>query len=147
MFKKLRKNEKGFTLAELLIVVAIIGVLVAISIPIFTSQLEKSREATDLANLRAAKAEAVVAVLDGKTLDATKTYYYNASTGVFDDAESAATKIGKGTAAAVPGVQYTTDPVYTQFKYSGGDVAGKSITAKYTIPTDGTEPSVEVKFN
>ena len=45
MFKKFRKNEKGFTLAELLIVVAIIGVLVAISIPIFTSQLEKSRDA------------------------------------------------------------------------------------------------------
>ena len=32
--------------------------LVAISIPIFTSQLEKSREATDAANLRAAYAEA-----------------------------------------------------------------------------------------
>lgn len=57
MFKKLRKNEKGFTLAELLIVVAIIGVLVAISIPIFTSQLEKAREATDAANIRAAYAE------------------------------------------------------------------------------------------
>jgi prepilin-type N-terminal cleavage/methylation domain-containing protein len=48
------KNKKGFTLAELLIVVAIIGVLVAISIPIFSSQLEKSREATDLANVRGA---------------------------------------------------------------------------------------------
>lgn len=59
MFKKLRKNEKGFTLAELLIVVAIIGVLVAISIPIFTSQLEKSREAVDLANVRSAYAEVV----------------------------------------------------------------------------------------
>lgn len=57
MFKKFRKNEKGFTLAELLIVVAIIGVLVAISIPIFTAQLEKAREATDLANVRAAYAE------------------------------------------------------------------------------------------
>ena len=56
VMKKL--NKKGFTLAELLIVVAIIAVLVAISIPIFSSQLEKAREATDMANIRAAYAEA-----------------------------------------------------------------------------------------
>lgn len=59
-----RNNKKGFTLAELLIVVAIIAVLVAIAIPVFTSQLEKSREATDMANLRAAYAEASVAALE-----------------------------------------------------------------------------------
>ena len=63
MIKKLlntkisKENKKGFTLAELLIVVAIIGVLVAISIPIFTSQLEKSREATDVSNVRSAAAQ------------------------------------------------------------------------------------------
>ena len=44
----------GFTLAELLVVVAIIAVLVMVSIPIFTAQLEKSREAVDLSNLRSA---------------------------------------------------------------------------------------------
>ena len=65
MFKKL--NKKGFTLAELLVVVAIIGVLVAISIPIFTSQLEKAREATDAANIRSAYAEVQVAALQGDT--------------------------------------------------------------------------------
>ena len=59
MFKKVKENKKGFTLAELLIVVAIIAVLVAISIPIFTAQLEKSREATDMANIRSAYAEVV----------------------------------------------------------------------------------------
>ena len=75
MFKKLRKNEKGFTLAELLIVVAIIGVLVAISIPIFTSQLEKAREATDAANIRSAYAEVVAEALtdDSKDVEATVT--------------------------------------------------------------------------
>lgn len=57
------KEKKGFTLAELLVVVAIIGVLVAVSIPIFTSQLEKAREATDLANIRSAYAEVQTAAL------------------------------------------------------------------------------------
>ena len=57
------KKDDGFTLAELLIVVAIIGVLVAISIPVFSSQLEKSREATDLANVRAAYAQIMAEVI------------------------------------------------------------------------------------
>ena len=50
-------SRKGFTLAELLIVVAIIALLVAVAIPVFGSQLEKSREAADLANVRAAYAK------------------------------------------------------------------------------------------
>lgn len=58
-----KRNRKGFTLAELLIVVAIIAVLVAIAIPVFTSQLEKSRESTDLANVRSAYAEIVAGYL------------------------------------------------------------------------------------
>lgn len=58
------KNKcNGFTLAELMIVVAIIGVLVAVSIPVFSQQLEKSREATDLANVRSAYAELMTEVM------------------------------------------------------------------------------------
>lgn len=48
------KSQKGFTLAELLVVVAIIAVLVAISIPVFTAQLKKARLAVDEANIREA---------------------------------------------------------------------------------------------
>lgn len=62
MFKNI-KSIKGFTLAELLIVVAIIAVLVGISIPVFTTQLEKARDATSLANMRAAYAEASVILM------------------------------------------------------------------------------------
>lgn len=75
MLKKMRKNEKGFTLAELLIVVAIIGVLVAISIPIFTSQLEKSREAVDMANIRSAYAEVAASALTDPDTSVEKTVY------------------------------------------------------------------------
>lgn len=68
-------KKKGFTLAELLIVVAIIAVLVGVAIPVFTAQLEKSREAVDLANIRSAYADCTTAVLtetdtDGATYTA-----------------------------------------------------------------------------
>ncbi|MCI6638209.1 MAG: prepilin-type N-terminal cleavage/methylation domain-containing protein [Bilifractor sp.] len=59
-----KNNRKGFTLAELLIVVAIIAVLVAISIPIFHAQLRKARLATNQANGRAAFSAAEAAYLD-----------------------------------------------------------------------------------
>ncbi len=57
MMRKLRERN-GFTLAELLIVVAIIAVLVAVAIPVFTSQLDKARVATEQANARSTYAEA-----------------------------------------------------------------------------------------
>ena len=52
---------------EMLIVVAIIGVLVAVAIPMFGSHLEKSREAVDLANVRSAYAEVLAASMLGQT--------------------------------------------------------------------------------
>ena len=58
---------------EMLIVVAMIAVLVAISIPIFVNILEKSRESTDLANVRAAYAEVLVAACLDDSENAEKT--------------------------------------------------------------------------
>lgn len=70
----MKNNRKGFTLAELLIVVAIIAVLVAVAIPVFTAQLEKSREATDVANLRSAYGEAIAKYMDDPTNAVSSTY-------------------------------------------------------------------------
>ena len=59
----MRRNRNGFTLMEMLIVIAVIAVLIAIAIPVFTSQLEKAREAADLANVRSAYAQVSAAAL------------------------------------------------------------------------------------
>lgn len=53
-----RRFKKGFTLAELLIVIAIIAILVAVAVPVFSAQLEKARKAVDDSNLRIAKSVA-----------------------------------------------------------------------------------------
>jgi prepilin-type cleavage/methylation N-terminal domain protein len=56
LWKKM-KNKQGFTLMEMLIVVAIIAVLVAIAIPVYQGQVHKAKVAADWANLRAYYAE------------------------------------------------------------------------------------------
>ena len=58
MMNKLKaklKNQGGFTLVEMLIVVAIIAILIMVSVPMILANLEKAREATDDANLRSAQ--------------------------------------------------------------------------------------------
>ena len=139
--KKIRSSKKGFTLAELLIVVAIIGVLVGISIPIFSAQLEKSRESTDIANLRAAKAAAVAAYLDADMSntkvswkdanDASKgfTAYYDADEGSLKAAKTGITGYGEGT--GTPG-----NASNTQFDYAPGTAVTDKVI-KVEVDGDG----------
>ena len=75
--KLLKKDKKGFTLMEMLIVVAIIAVLVAIAIPTFTASLNKARVATDKANIRSGYASVIADVLTNKYDNGASTYTYS----------------------------------------------------------------------
>lgn len=66
-----RNSKKGFTLAELLIVIAIIAILVAIMLPVFAAQLNKARAAAELSNVRAAYSELVANAMLGDSTDLT----------------------------------------------------------------------------
>ena len=128
---KKMNNKRGFTLAELLIVVAIIAVLVAISIPVFSSKLEASREAVDVSNLRAAYALGQVEALTEQPAS-TVTVYYDAATGGWAagadaSAQKAAATKGKGTAATT-GTPYDLPSKCT---YDKGDCTSKVIEVQY----------------
>lgn len=55
LIKEFKKNNKGFTLVELMVVVVIIGILVAIAVPVYNSSQQKARENAHNANVRILK--------------------------------------------------------------------------------------------
>lgn len=129
-------NKKGFTLAELLIVVAIIAVLVAIAIPVFTARLEQSRETTDLANLRSAYAAGQVAAMNGisdsKAADLSgKTFEFDPNNDFGLVAGTAGVSIGQGT--GVDGKADTTNipKVISENWHGDSDVRGKHIQVSF----------------
>ena len=67
MFKKTKKSKasvQGFTLVELIIIVAILGVLLVILAPAYTKYIERSRESTDLANAKSAYNELMINIAE-----------------------------------------------------------------------------------
>jgi type IV pilus assembly protein PilA len=102
---KKKNNKKGFTLAELLIVVAIIAVLTAIAIPVFSKQLEKSREATDVANVRSAYATLMASYLqagDGWTSGTVTVTAQQKTAGWEDSASPALKTMVNGVEGSIP---------------------------------------------
>jgi type IV pilus assembly protein PilA len=134
--KKVKKMA-GFTLAELLIVVAIIAILVAIGIPMFNTAMEKSRETADISNLRAAKAAGAVLHMDGMTLP------YKENETDADDAEKPAEKIpAKGYACFY---DISQGILLDKEDYRvGDDTAPKLKAAGKGTKVAGTQPKDEV---
>lgn len=148
-------NKRGFTLGELLIVVAIIGVLVGISVPIFTGQLSKARLAANQENARQAKTAVLTMWMTekyelGTYKDETQDevyYRYNPSTGVaeyvddVDDYNPEAVGVTYGgadgtdwVAVATNIAEWTTDTTVG----NSGDTLGSQVYSGYWYLTVST---------
>ena len=95
-----KMNNKGFSLVELIVVIAIMAVLIGVLAPQFLKYVEKSRQSTDVQNVQAIKSAIEVYVADtGSSTDCTITL--NGTT-----ATVPSTIIGTG---KIEGIQETTN--------------------------------------
>lgn len=119
-----KMNKKGFTLIEMLVVIAIIAVLVSIIIPVVSNSTDKAKYATNAANLRSVQAEVVTKTLTGVTVSATD----------FADVKFYAIGGSNSEGLKIDGTDVTYNG-WTAVQYgeaAGGDDAKGASTATYT---------------
>lgn len=103
-------SKSGFTLVELIVVIAILGILAGIAVPTYSGYIKKANEAADYAQLDAIKTAAVFAYTDAHVKDDSFT----------DITSITVTKSGTGLAVAVTPVTTGLDisPYYNLSKYT-----------------------------
>lgn len=120
---------KGFTLIELMIVVAIIGVLAAISIPLYQNYVAKSQITAAIAELNGAKPQYELIVSNGS---ASGNANYTVPNMFFADAQSnfckyavnAPDNIGNANRALVCELQNVASILQGEYVYLNRDVQG-----------------------
>ncbi len=121
----MKKNNKGFTLVELIVVLVILAILAAILVPALLGWIDKAREKSVTAN-----AEAAFVATQGLLTEKYGTYENTKSTITFDDVNKLA-DIKYDSTIAKPVISYTTVKPYAASVKTSKDCY-KIATFKYT---------------
>ena len=130
------KKQGGFTLVEMLTVVAIIAILIAISIPMVTGALDRAKKATDAANVRAAKAAMSIESLTKTSYTDGTPMAYDATTGALKAANAEITEYGKVDNTKIIYVTEVKDIVFYQWAAPKATLTAPVVDDDGTVTTD-----------
>lgn len=152
MNRTMRSVQKGFTLIELMIVVAIIGILAAVAIPQYQNYVAKSQVARVVGELATVRVDIDTCLMDGKAADEcyvswTKSNMLGADDGktldeleggegmptVTYDLSGEVTIVGKFAGAAAAPIR-DKEVTWTRTASDGSWACTTTVEAKYTGP-------------